>query len=402
MSDQKAVRQFTDRTEPQLAFKNAYLDLAGRLPGCPSHVLTYYGMGGIGKSSLLKQLALNLQEDPELKRKNKGNPLYVAFNFELCQDDIQVMARLRNILNDRYGWQFPHFELGLYLYSKNIGENAEAPEQKTYIDRQPFVKLAVDAATDLIPMAGPFLKLLSYIDQGQAALRTLTKRYPQVTKAFQELDLTQQRETLSGFFAADLNEHTAKSTTPLVVLLDTYECIEERAAAQGSALRKDLWLYGKNRLIPETKNTLWVIAGRNRIQWTAEGCTMEQHLLGSLSEEDAAAFLGSAGVPQQLIKPVCDLAAGLPLYLDVCVDHYEQLLENGETPDISKFGTGDASRLLCALSGAQREGTGVPAEFLPGMGRKAGAQRRRTDPRQLQPCGFQAGKKAEYHHAGGK
>ena len=305
MTNQTATRKFTDRTEPQAAFQNAYLDLASRMPGSNnSQILTYYGMGGIGKSTLLEKLADNLKTQRAFTEKNNGKPLFVSLNFEVCQEDIQVLTRLRNILSDSYGWQFPLFELGLYLYGRSIGEDIDLPETKTVAGQQaPLVRFAIDMASEL-PVVGPFLKIFSLVDQGQAALRTLLNQHKDLVQQFEKYSPTQQREALPGLFAADLNAYTEKVKAPLVLFLDTYECIEERAATQGSAMRRDYWLHGDSRLIAETKNALWVIAGRNQIQWSVAGCPMEQHLLGSLSDEDACSFLIGAGLPEDLIPHI--------------------------------------------------------------------------------------------------
>lgn len=340
-----ATRQFTDRTEPQAAFRNAYVDLANNMPGANnSRVITYYGMGGMGKTRLLLQLRQNLTQEPVCAEKNNGKPLVVYFDFEECQEDVQILTRLRNILNRDYGWQFPRFELGLYLYSKTVGEEAEVPTTKPVSDQKPLLKLFVDIASE-IPLVGPVFKILNYVDQGQAMVRDLRKQHADIAKEFEELSPAEQHDALPGLFAADLNAYTEKASSPLVMLLDTHERIAE-SVSQGSALLRDLWLYGEDRLIPMTKNTLWVIAGRHKIQWEAKDCPMEQHLLGSLSNEDAGSFLTAAGLPQHLIPELCKLTDGTPLYLDVCVDQYEQLLRHGETPDLSKFGNGDSARLI--------------------------------------------------------
>ena len=54
----KAVKKFTDREEPKISFMNAF---NGLLNGTrPFSILMYYGVGGIGKTSLLRHLQQNL------------------------------------------------------------------------------------------------------------------------------------------------------------------------------------------------------------------------------------------------------------------------------------------------------------------------------------------------------
>ena len=341
----KAIRQFTDRTEPQTAFRNAYVDMANHAPEeNRSRVITYYGMGGIGKTRLLQQLKENLVTEPACTDKNRKKPLVVYFDFEQNPEDIQILKHLKNILSTEFHWQFPRFELGLYLYGKTIGEDTQAPTAKAITEQRPLLKLLVDIAAEL-SLFGSLFKVLSYVDQGQAALRNLRKQHAEIAERFEDLTPKEQQAALPGLFAADLNAYTEKAPAPLVFLLDTYERIAE-STTQGSALRRDLWLHGEDSLISMTKNALWVIAGRHKIQWEVENCAMEQHLLGSLSDEDAGAFLAGAGIPQDLIPELCKLTGGTPLYLDVCVDQYEQLLRRGEKPELSKFGNSDTTRLI--------------------------------------------------------
>ena len=109
MSMQQAIEQFTDRTEPQKAFAQQYLAMTEAAKDQPGRVLTYYGMGGIGKSTLLAKLEDNLVCEPELTQRNGKKPLVINFNLENKQEDIQVLTALRNLLGDKYGWRFPKF-----------------------------------------------------------------------------------------------------------------------------------------------------------------------------------------------------------------------------------------------------------------------------------------------------
>ena len=345
-----ANRQFTDRTEPQAAFRDAYLKMAAAQDPSKtsSHIITYYGMGGIGKSRLLEQLHKNLSTDSSLIAKNNKKPLVVQFNFEGAPSDgFLILERLYKILHNDLKWSFPRFEWGLYLYKRKIGMDAEEPKVKSFLDEHnlntplnfigkiPFFSMAVD--------------VVKSVDEAQAFLRNwmrkLYKPQDDIRTKFNGLTAEEMQRELPGLFAENLNAYTAEFSTPLVFLLDTYECIVENNK-QGFTRKRDWWLHGKGSLISQTKNTLWVIAGRHKLQWNEENCTMEQHLLGSLSEEDAASFLTGAGIPEALIPGLYELTGGTPIFLDVCVDLYVQLVQSGAEPELSQFGLGDSDRLI--------------------------------------------------------
>ena len=114
----KASRIFTDREEPRAAFWQQYRRLEGELQREEAnvHVLTYYGIGGIGKSSLLKKIMEEMDE-------RLAEPFYVYFDFNLQQESRAVLEALKNKLADSCKFEFPLFELGGYIYAKKIGEN---------------------------------------------------------------------------------------------------------------------------------------------------------------------------------------------------------------------------------------------------------------------------------------
>ena len=288
-------------------------------------------------SELLAKLEHNLKNDEVLTKLNKGKPLVISFNFENKQEDIQVLTSLRNLLSQKtFGWRFPKFEVALYLYGQRIGEDVSAPEVSGYLDKN-GLKTVVDVATNL-PIVGGVLKFISIVDQGQAALRSLLKQHSALVKEFEELTTEEQREKLPYYFAQDLSAHTCKSSTPLVIMLDTFECVGETTSTNDSRMGRDYWLWGEDGLIPNSKNTLFVIAGRHKITWKDIDFPIEQHLLGSLSPEDSFSYLTSFGLPQELWEHLYRLTDGLPLYLKVCVQHYGKLRKKNIPPEPGHFG----------------------------------------------------------------
>ena len=59
----KATKQFTDREEPRKVFWNNYENMIQNMKNnTPIKVISYYGFGGIGKSSLLLKLNEEIEE----------------------------------------------------------------------------------------------------------------------------------------------------------------------------------------------------------------------------------------------------------------------------------------------------------------------------------------------------
>ena len=115
----QANKVFTDREEPRKSFWRLFGRMKdGILEGEDIQVLTYYGIGGIGKTSLLHQLINEM--DSELKR-----PLYAYIDFNIRKEAGAVLNSLRNILSEKYSFSFPMFDLAFYVYSKKAGEKIQ-------------------------------------------------------------------------------------------------------------------------------------------------------------------------------------------------------------------------------------------------------------------------------------
>lgn len=358
---EKATRQFTDRTEPQAAFRNAYLDMANKMPGeNNSRIITYYGMGGIGKSWLLKQLQKNLSTDPALTAKNSKKPLVVDFDFEGSTDGVLILEHLYKKLEEEYKWNFSRFKWGLHYYRKTIGEETQEPHINSFAEEHPKVATLVDVGSKVgskvlaytplgavVPLVDAVVDMATTGDQTVSLFRNIRKPHEDLREKFDKLTPKAQKTELLGLFAEDLNKSIKDIPAPLVVFLDTYEIVPEG---------NSWWLRGENGqggVISLTKNTLWVIAGRHKVRWEVESCAMEQHLLGDLSCEDTGTFLTGAGIPQDWIPTLYKLTGGTPVYLDVCVDRYEQLKAQHpeEEPELSQFDFGDVTTLLSRYVG---------------------------------------------------
>lgn len=170
-------------------------------------------------------------------------------------------------------------------------------------------------------------------------------------------------ETLSYFpylLAWDLEQIAARGPRPEVcVFIDTFEVVaqqEERSAEN--------FLQRCAYLMP---NILFVITGRNRIDWgdttstgeldftgadcwpnlhfTNDGEEPRQHLVGYLSESDSDSYLrevltqdGAPAMAPEIRQRIVSSAEGLPLYLDLSVSHFVALLRNGTEPSPADFG----------------------------------------------------------------
>ena len=332
---QTATRIFTDRVEPRQAFWKKYNKLESNIQNIEDiYIIAYYGIGGIGKSALLKKLS------EEMEEKGVQNTL---FDFETSQEPQKIMYLIKNKLERKYEFNFPKFDLAIYTYAIKIGQDANKPEVKSIIEQSRTLSLITEAIGEL-PTIGLFSKLVKYADSGIAILKTYTdKSYKQFLEELENKTEAEILEELPKYFSQDLTQNISKTNKPLVILLDTYEKMINEISNDGYVLMKDMWLRGDNGIILRTPGVLWVIAGREKLKWGENDQdweeTIEQHRLGDLAFSDADEFLEKAGIVEnKLREQIYKLTNGTPVYLDLCVSTYEDLKRKNEQITIDKFG----------------------------------------------------------------
>lgn len=299
------------------------------------YIITYYGVGGIGKSTLIKKLIAELKDAEE-------NPYFVKYDFESAVDAKSVLTMIKTKLETDYKFTFPLFDLALYAYAKKIGENMEKPEIKALTEKSKVLSLIMDGMEE-VPVVGLAAKLFRLADSSVALFKSNIKQNKNELLKIENESAEETLLRLPYYFSQDLNVNMENIDKPLVIFLDTYEKLVNEVKAEGLEITNDLWLRDDNGPIVQVPGVLWVIAGREKIKWELYdkewADTLDQHILGDLSFKDASTFLKEAGLSdEKLIQDIYNLTNGTPVYLDICVSTYEILEEKSEEITIDKFG----------------------------------------------------------------
>ena len=319
--EQKAERLFVDRIEPRQVFWQHFTQAQ---QGCPEPVvLHYYGVGGIGKSSLHAQLAKELA-----RRCPKAGSVVLDFDFVERREPYRVLNLLKRKLADAYDFSFPLFEVACYTFLCRIGEDADAGEVQSLVGSSPLLTFLCDAAS-MVPGAGMAAGILKLVDEGVAVARNLFSDKKQLLRKLETADIRLLRSQLPAYFAADLRENLRSQREPFVIFLDTYEKLVDEFAGVGDPLQNDWWLRGREGLIPRLPGVLWVLGGREKLKWPAldgpgvwDG-VLHQYLLGTLARQDAEEFLQAAGIADEASRAqIFDLSGGLPVSIDLYVEQY--------------------------------------------------------------------------------
>ncbi|WP_432178496.1 hypothetical protein [Streptomyces sp. NBC_00063] len=403
-----AQRVFTNRVNETTAFSRSLeglheaLDAAevspvvDRLQG-RRNVLTFYGVGGIGKTTLSQELERRLLA--EAKADDRDD--VVSVRIDVSEDgacDIEgLLLRLRAGLG-QLGSRWPAFDLALASYWARAHPGEPLQE---FLDASPTVRRAsrsiglneqiATTVGQVVPSGAGGLVGLAH-HAALATYRAIRERVREgrllsECELFAELvEADADYETLSYFpylLAWDLERQPRRGRRDrrprVCVFLDTFEVLGGRT---DRAVERFV-----QRCVYLMPNVLFVITGRNRIDWADSATNGEldftgpecwpnlhfsngtaeprQHLVGYLSDSDADSYLreavtrsGEPAMPAEVRERIITGGQGLPLYLDLSVSHFVELLAREGQPSVDDFGgsfTAVATRSIRDLPRDERD-----------------------------------------------
>lgn len=318
------ARIFVDREEPLAAFEAAL----GHPNLSSPRVLVYYGIGGIGKSRLRREL-----RDRLVAHEPGAVWAEVDFSLPALRDPETALFALRRQLVERQHVGFPSFDL-VYAYLWKQTRPNVPPTQ----EGSPLFEAGSLAAKILAAVGVPLVSLVpDIVAKGQKPLKQWwQKRGRDDLAELPRLEPAEIQARLPAYFAEDLAEHLADKECRAVIFFDTHEALLGELRSEEQRLVRDEWL---RELILQLPQVLFVIGGRERLAWQTLdpewGEVLEQRELGPLPAEDCRHFLLAAALTDEAAQEAVLLEAkGLPLLLDLTLD---TLQEMGPGADASLF-----------------------------------------------------------------
>lgn len=289
----------------------------------------------------------------EIKERAPRSP-HIFYSFELSgrnkDDCLYFLAE--SLMQRCSGLQFPLFAAALLRLNQMAGRDISDLEKRldNSIVNSDELAVAIDVFSAVVPYFG-IAKIAG--KAGLKLFQTLktnhdhtASKHANIYQEIEESGAAELMNNLQKYFCMDAALYLERQSPPVVIMLDGYEVLTNTLERGDLAEVEDGWIWGKNGLIWSLPNTLWVIAGRNQLVWDQYDKelrdSLEQHLLGSISEKDTVGFLRLRGVREEELYPgLYKLTEGTPVYLDMCVNTYRQLkAAHGDNyiPSIKNFG----------------------------------------------------------------
>ncbi|UYB39201.1 ATP/GTP-binding protein [Streptomyces sp. Je 1-4] len=354
-----------------------------------NNVITFHGVGGVGKSTLLRKLEASLTS-AEQRPQQWGAPTWagekilpiridLARSASTGSDFERVVLTIRLALAAAVGRPLPSFDLVLRRYwdAQHPGEPLEEYVRRTglvgrfgqVLPQQ--MQAAVSETVSALALPGLVGSAAGQITT--AFVQALRERREQAralagcARTAALLEAEPDLGALSYYphlLAWEISRLPTKSGVVPVILLDTFEDTGDRHRDAERLLQRLVWLM---------PNAFFVISGRNRLPWADDalqgqldftgpaawpGLTAQagqparaagqggtrQHLIGDFSARDCDAYLACRLTQdgQPLIGPdiravIAARSHGLPLHLDLAVARFLEIRRTGRTPAPADF-----------------------------------------------------------------
>lgn len=351
-----------------------------------SYILAFNGVGGIGKSYLKNHFIRMIRGMAGQSLPNNMKCDYIMVNCSKASGMdgtcLPVLVSMRRQLLEIKGadYLFPRFDSALNyidsVYKQSLSSDKLNNQNDTssvsyllgnstaLID---FLEIGKNAA-EINGYSVGLGSLLSIIMKFFAAFRKKGKIRKHFSKAEREeqkkqleiLDDDHMVDFLFEAFVADLNECMEKKhhNKPLVIFVDTYENFANSIYNEflGKRNKEPGWLRAdRNALMKSIGNTLWVVFGRDMLDWDSfsehgkvlgeekkSAITLVEEVhkmsLPKYTEEETREYLLGEDISEtSLLSGLYKLTEGHPFYLRIAAKLYHEAAGNHEL-SIADFG----------------------------------------------------------------
>ncbi|SNQ47866.1 conserved hypothetical protein [Frankia canadensis] len=307
-------RQFVDREPLLRAFQEEIgLVQAALTDGAPfPRVLNVTGVGGIGKSRLLRELRVRAPEG--------WRTASLDLQVPAMRQQEDALAVLRADLGGQ-GVRFDRFDLAYAVLWQRIHPHLRiSRETLPFVEESGILTEIVDSVAGL-PVFGTALGLLKAAEKVTTDARRRHRiRHDETLSSLDDLPNAEIVDAVTFLFAEDLR--AASENRPYVLTIDTYEALVPEPTRSGRTQLADVWL---RDLIAQLDRGLVVIAGREPLRWDVYDADwrglIRTRPIDGLPLEARLTLLGTSGITEEgERRRLAEASAGLPFYLHLAVD----------------------------------------------------------------------------------
>lgn len=308
---QRREIEFLDRNQIVAYFRQQY----ERLLNEPEYlkIINLFGMGGIGKSRLIKALLDILKE-----RKTK-DVLTINFSLEVIKSDniLDILVNLRKMISK----SCPFFDYALLTLWDRMEIRKLNTDFMETITRQISSAFSfLSGLTNISISAFKFeLPLEKILDMAKVIYDHAANQYKghifcERFKSVESFTNDELLSCLAGFLGTDIAANLAEKR--LIIFFDAYECYKQDL--------HESWL---TDFIETIHQGLFIVTGREKIEWTAAlSPFVSARCLDTLPEQEVRTLLHThfPEIALEQEENILKTTECIPIYLDLAINTYHK------------------------------------------------------------------------------
>lgn len=323
----KITEKFIDRTEPLRLFLDSLKNSTDKY-----RILMFYGIGGIGKSSLKSELMRLHQSE----YKEDHIAFNLDFNIAENRNSSDGILSIADSCKGNKKVNFHLFELAYALYFKKKYPASAYNREKERLVSKFGIGFGIVSIFD----SGITQTALSIIETVIGSIRNMTidETIRADLEQFDSLPLKDIEERLPAYLAYDIQEFKKKNPgTKVVFYLDTFEALNAFESDRIHNRSNERWIQDFIAYFP---GDLFVLFGRDKLTWT-DGW---EPYIKTLELKDfdggyAGEYLRSGGIAEsEIINKIIRSCGGYPFYLSLSLETYADIVNSDRTPKPEDFG----------------------------------------------------------------
>ena len=287
-----------------------------------SSAINYYGIAGVGKTTLTKSLCMELEE----RNNNQGEKIpYVYLDVSNYDDEISIFNLISGFLYKKFNFHFTeYFEAAKEYSNYNCSKNDISFDKNNNM---------LSAGKNLLSQTDIGGYVLGITDFAIAFYEKL--KYSSAESKKQLFYSSNPKEYLSNIFSNELKKNLSNFLFPCIIILDGIDSFRLSSTGNDFIDFEIQWL--KN-IISEQPEVIWILTSREKIEfynyqnWKNVFKYIELKEL-SLDKTKEYLYAHKICVDDKQATYIHNVTGGLPIYLDIICEmlqkaDIEQVIRN--------------------------------------------------------------------------